>query len=246
LFDAYREPPWVEAVSYRCTEPKEGTEMRSEPGTKLTVLLLAAGIVAGPFYVVLGVIQVLIREGFDPTRHPLSLLSNGRLGWIQILNFLVSGFLVVACAVGMRRAVQRGPGATWGPLLVGAYGVGLIAAGIFVADPMDGFPPGTPSGPPKTISGHGVLHFIAGALGFFSLIAACLVFARRFARLKLPSWAAYSAATGVLFFAAFGGIASGSQQARIVIAFTVAVVLVWAWIAAVSARLIAELNDASG
>jgi hypothetical protein len=41
----------------------------------------------------------------------------------------------------------------------------------------------------------------------------------------------------VLFFAAFFGIASGSGNAWINAAFFVAVVLGWAWISAMAARL---------
>jgi hypothetical protein len=50
-------------------------------------------------------------SGVDLSRHPLSLLSLGDLGWIQIANFVVTGVLYVACAVGMRRALGPGPGA---------------------------------------------------------------------------------------------------------------------------------------
>ncbi len=207
--------------------------------------LLACGLVAGPLYMIVGLIQVLIRPGFDITRHDLSLMSNGELGWIQIANFLISGLLVIACAAGMRRVLRPGRGDTWGPLLVGLYGLGLIGAGVFTADPAYGFPPGTPADA-HTISWHGLLHFISGGVGFLALIAACFVFARRFAALGKPGWAAYSVATGVIFFAAFLGIASGSGQAWIVIGFWIGVALAWAWISAVSARLMAEQADAKG
>jgi hypothetical protein len=199
-------------------------------------------------YVVVGLIQALTRDGFDITRHALSLLSNGQLGWIQISNFVITGLLVIACAIGLRKTLKsdRVSGVTagrlWGPLLLGVYGLGLIAAGIFVADPALGFPPGTPPGPPRTISGHGLLHFISGGVGFLGLIASCFVFARRFAALKQPAWAAYSMATGVIFFAAFFAIASGSGKIWINLAFCFAVVLAWAWITAVAARTMAELK----
>jgi hypothetical protein len=126
-------------------------------------------------------------------------------------------------------------------LLIGLYGFGMIGAGVFVADPMDGFPPGTPVGAPDAISWHGLLHFITGAVAFLSLIAACLVFARRFAAFRQPGWAAYSAATGAVFFAAFFGIASGSGLTGTNVAFAIAVVLGWAWISAVMWRLRKEV-----
>jgi hypothetical protein len=215
--------------------------------SQTTRSLLACGGLAGPVYIVVGAIQMLIRPGFDPTRHDLSLMSNGSLGWIQIANFLVTGLLTIAGAVGMRRAMPSGQGRTWGPLLVAVYGLGLIGAGFFIADPALGFPPGTPADA-HAISGHGLMHFVSGGIGFLGLIAACVVFARRFAALKQWGWAAYSLATGVLFFAAFFGIAVGSSQGGatltfVVLAFTTAVVLGWAWVSAMAARLMNELPE---
>ena len=83
-------------------------------------------------------------------------------------------------------------------------------------------------------------------MGFLGLIAACFVFARRFAALSQGGWAAYCVATGVIFFAAFFGIASGSGQVWINVAFSVAVVVAWAWVSVMAARLMAGLPDAKG
>jgi hypothetical protein len=46
----------------------------------------------------------------------------------------------------MRRALRTGKGCTWGPILIGLIGVGMVLAAMFTADPVDGFPPGTPLG----------------------------------------------------------------------------------------------------
>ena len=204
-----------------------------------TTALLACGVVAGPLYVAVGLIEILIRPGFDVTRHELSLMSLGDLGWIQIANFLVTGLLVIAGAIGMRRVLRPGRGGTWGPLLIGIYGIGLISAGVFVPDPMNGFPPGAAT--PSAISGHAILHFVSAAVGFLGLIAGCFVFARRFSALNEAGWAAYSVITGVLFLGAFVGIASGSKQAALVLAFYVAVLIGWAWISAIAAKLLTEI-----
>ncbi len=199
--------------------------------------LLACGAAAGPLYIITGLLQVLFRPGFDPRRHALSLMSNGDLGWIQIANFIVSGALVIAGAVGARRVLHPGRAGTSGPILLGLYGLGLIGAGIFVADPMDGFPLGTPLGPPEVITRAGMLHFGSGGVGFFALIAACLVFARRFSSAGERGWAGFSAATGLLFLAGFMAIASGKQAASVVLGFTAVVVLSWVWISALLVRL---------
>ena len=213
----------------------------------VTRILLTCGVVAGPIYIVVGLIEILIRPGFDPTRHDLSLMSNGDLGWIHIALLITTGLLTIAGAIGIRRALESGRGVKWGPLLLGLYGLGLIGAGIFVADPMNGFPPGTPAGTPTTISGHGLLHFVSGAVGFLGLIAACFVFARRFNSLKQPGWANFSVATGVLYFAAFFGITAGSSQGGavltfVILAFTVAVILGWAWVSSISALVRKEIG----
>jgi hypothetical protein len=93
--------------------------------TTQTTRLLACGILAGPLFLAVWLLQALTRDGFDPSRHPLSLLSLGELGWIQIANFVVTGLLYVACAVGMWRVLHPGRSGTWGPVLVGGFGVGL-------------------------------------------------------------------------------------------------------------------------
>jgi hypothetical protein len=71
-------------------------------------------------------------------RDDVSLLSNGAVGWIQIAGFVIAGAMVVACAIGVQRALKDGPAATWAPRLIALYGLGLVAAGVFVADPMTG------------------------------------------------------------------------------------------------------------
>jgi len=163
-----------------------------DPATAVTRSLLGWGAVAGPFYVAVSLAQASTRDGFDLTRHPWSLLENGSLGWIQSANFVLTGAMVAAFAVGLARA---GAG-RWAPRLLALYGAGLAAAGVFTADPMAGFPVGTPAGPAQAPSWHGTLHLAAGGIGFLAMIAACLVLGRRFAAGGLPGWALASRVTG--------------------------------------------------
>jgi hypothetical protein len=134
------------------------------------------------------------------------MLSLGDLGWIQISTFILAGLLTIAGAVGFRRALHPGRAATWGPLLIGTYGLGLIWGGVFATDPADGFPAGIPAGPPE-VSWHGTLHNLSPTIIGFALIGACLVFARRFLGLGRRGWAIYCLATPVVYlglgFAAF-------------------------------------------
>lgn len=201
------------------------------PAARITKSLLGYGVVAGPLYVAVALAQALTREGFDLSRHAWSLLANGDLGWIQITNFVVTGLMTVAAAIGLRRASAPGRGSTWGPLLIAAYGASLVGAGVFRADPAQGFPAGTPQ--LSTISWHGMLHFMVGAVGFLCLIVACFVLAARFARDGQPRLAWFSRITAVVFLAGFAGIASGSHGPT-TLAFVAAVLLVWAWLTTVS------------
>jgi hypothetical protein len=206
----------------------------------ITRSLLGYGVLAGPFYVVVGLAQALTRDGFDLTRHDLSLLANGSLGWIQIAGFVLTGLMTIAAALGMARALRvlgGGPGTVWGPRLVGVYGAGLVGAGVFVADPMNGFPPGTPEGPPAAVTVGGVGHLVLAGLGFVGLVAGTLVLARHYAAAHRAGLAWFSRITGVLFLAAFLGLASGSASPAVVLGFWVALLLAWTWLAVTSLDL---------
>src|SRR3954452_11425294 len=117
-----------------------------DPETRVTRSLLGYGVLAGPVYVTASLVQAVTRPDFDLSRHEWSLLATGPHGWIQIANLALTGGMVLAFAVGLRRALAGGSGARWAPRLVGVYGACLVAAA-FRADPAFGFPAGTPAGP---------------------------------------------------------------------------------------------------
>jgi len=202
---------------------------RSDAATRT---LLRCGILAGPFYLALGLIQGKLRDGFDLARHPLSLLAVGPGGWVQTANFVLTGLLVLAAAVGFARALASGSRTV--PWLVGAFGLSMIVAAVFPADPMDGFPPGTPKGPPASISPTGLAHFASAALGLTFLSIACFVAVRAMSRRGAPLLAWLSLLTGLaILLGFFGGMAFRWG----VWGIWFAVVAGWAWLAAVSIGL---------
>lgn len=227
----------------RSTGPSRGSTVgpcEVDRSAAITRSLLGYGALAGPFYLVVGLAQALTRDGYDLSRHDLSLLANGPLGWIQITNLVLSGLMTIAAAVGMHRALRSlggGPGSVWGPRLVALYGLGLVGSGVFVADPMYGFPAGTPNGPPVTLTAGGIGHTVSGAIGFLCLIVATWLVARHYAGLGRRRMVWFSRATGVLFLAAFLGIASGSASPPVVLGFWAGVILAWSWIAITSIDL---------
>jgi hypothetical protein len=179
--------------------------------------LLGCGIVAGPLFVVASLAQAFTRTGFDLGRHPISLLSLGSLGWVQIANFVASGVLYLAGAAGLRAALRPGRGSTWAPRLVALTGVGLIVAGVFTTDAGAGFPPGAPAGAPA-MSWHGVLHEVGFALSFVGAIAACGVFARRYIALGRRGWAVAAVTTVVAVLVIAGWPDLNTLSVRLVIA----------------------------
>jgi hypothetical protein len=200
---------------------------------RTTRALLAAGAAAGPVFVVIVLAQAFTRPGFDVRRYPPSLLSLGDGGWVQIANFVVVGLLFAASALGARRALRGGPAGTWGPPLLGAFGLLQAAGGVFLADAGDGFPPGTPPGPPAHLSWHGALHLTVFALGMLSLIALAVVVARRSWVVGQRDWAAASAATAAVIVVCVPLAMSGTAT----VALYAAVVVGWAWSSATAARL---------
>src|ERR1700742_3887377 len=90
--------------------------------------LLTYGAVAGPLWATISLAQAVLRPDYDITRAPLSALSNGSLGWLQILNFIVAGVLTILGAAGLRQVLAS----KWAPRLIAVSGAGLIAAGLFV------------------------------------------------------------------------------------------------------------------
>ena len=214
------------------------SDVRTTP--RLTTrTLLTAGLVVGPLYTAVWLGQAdRTREGFEhhsPPGQPARQRWTG--GRSRRSNFVVAGILSIAAAVGAAPVDLQPRGAEWAPRLLGAYGVGLLLGRVFPADPAAGFPAGTPADYAE-ISTRGMGHFVAGAIGFTGLIAACLVMAAHY-RLSVPQgpgWARFSTATGVLFFGAFAGLIAGAGNPVTITAFGEAIILGWTWIAATCAH----------
>src|SRR5437764_9410500 len=172
-----------------------GESVQTKTGS-LTRILLLCGAIAGPLFIFVLLVQDYTRPGFDPRLDLLSLLSLGDWGWVQIANFILAGLLNLLYAVGLWRRLHPGRGGTWGPVLIGAYGLGLVLVGIFRTDPANGFPPGVPAATQP--SWHGAIHALGALFVFIMLSAALMVFIRLFLAWKERWWAFYCLASAVL------------------------------------------------
>lgn len=203
-------------------------------GAAVTRSLLGYGVLVGPFYLAVGLIQAFVRDGYDFSRHALSHLANGPGGWVQTANFALSGLMVIAAAIGFARVLRESRAASW---ILGLYGACLLAAAVFPADPVDGFPPGTPEGPPTTISTTGLLHFAAGGVGFLMMAVCCFVVARAMRRRGEPAMVRLSVLAGVAILVGFFGPMMLPVGNAGIGGIWFAVVIGWAWLAVTSVHL---------
>jgi hypothetical membrane protein len=215
-------------------------------GRLVTRSLLACGAVGPPLFVLVFLVDGASRSGYDPAYHPVSALSLGERGWLQITNFVVTGLLLLGFAAGVRRALRTGRGATWGPPLIGVYALSLLLSGPFVMDPMRGYPPGTPPGPGGEPSWHHTLHDVFGTVVFLSLPVACFVLAGWFAtRPARRGWTWYSVATrfaGLGLLVAFSAAWEADYRGTGLLQ-RVMIVVGWTWVTLLALRLRADTTQ---
>jgi hypothetical membrane protein len=170
-----------------------------------TLLRLAAwaGVVAPVFFVAVFTVEGALRPEYSPLANYISTLSIGPRGWIQILNFIVLGALLLAFSAAVRAEFPDGKASRWGRILLILLGVLFVISGFFVTD-STGI-----STVPLTV--HGTVHGIAGGIAFLAMPVVIFVYWRRFR--EDPRWKPFQAVTlalgiveaaAVLFFSIVG------------------------------------------
>jgi hypothetical membrane protein len=192
--------------------------------------LLASGIAGVVLFTLVWLVEGLVRAGYRPMYHPISALSLGPRGWIQVTNFIVTGVLLLGFAIGLHAAGAAAPVA----ILFGVVGSGLIGSGVFSMDAMRGYPPGAIEGDPPEYSVRHRRHDRSSIVVFLAVPAAAIVSGIA----GSGAWRWYSFATAVvgLGLLAWFSIAyerdtprAGSIQRSLVIGN-------WTWIALLGLR----------
>ncbi len=166
----------------------------------LTLGLVSCGAVGAFLFTVTYMLEGLTRPGYDVWHQPISALSLGPGGWIQQVNFVVFGVLLILSAIGWRRLLRSGRASVAFPLVQSLIGVCMIMVGFFSQDPA-GYPTGAV---PGIQTMHGTIHTVAAYIIFFALTAGCFVLAGRFAvEPGWQRWTKYSVVTGILILAFF-------------------------------------------
>jgi hypothetical protein len=192
-----------------------------------------AGILAGPFFLVsiglntwasLGYLHQLGWEfvGGEQVPWPSS-LARGPHGWAQVATFAATGLLIVVLAMAMRDQLPRRRASSLAVVLLAVFGVALMLAAFRADTPM------LRGGNPNTWNGwvHGIAFLLIIALGVLAPLTMAL------AVRSDPGWrptALVSLAAAALFVV-FLILPWGNAS------FLVAIVAVFAWIAAVAVDL---------
>ncbi|MFD1719815.1 DUF998 domain-containing protein [Georgenia deserti] len=211
----------------------DSTKNGFDTAAAVTRSMLGWGLVAGPFYLVFGMILGLTREGFDFSRHALSLLMLGDGGWLQVLNLALTGVMTIVAGWGLRRALTRkGRGAGIAVIVAGAA---MILAAVFEPDPVAGFPDGAAA----NVTTGGMLHLVAGGLEFVAFAVAGLLLAPFFAERANRAAVTWSRLAGVTIVAAFVVGAALSAGPAGVALLWLAVVSAFSWLFLASLRVYA-------
>jgi Protein of unknown function (DUF998) len=152
-------------------------------------------------------------------------LALGPYGWLQVLNFVFFGLLLIAFAIGLHRGVAAG--SRVGPTLLIVAGVAMVLLG-FETDPSESA---------VTQSWHGFIHSLAFLLLLLALLPAPFFVWRRLR--EDPRWQGYglySLITGVLLpLLLFLPILPG----QVSFYFFIAAMLMWIEVMALHLRSIA-------
>ena len=172
-------------------------------GPRSVQVAALAGMTAAALFVVVFTVHGWLRPGYSARGMFVSELSLGPHGWIQILDFLVTGALVLVFGRGLAVHFRTGAASRAGPILVQIIGASLLASGPVTTDPSTVF---------DQASWHGIVHGIFGALVFSLAPVTCFVFYRRFR--TAPAWrplAGWTLSAGVVLTLGIGALKVSQQ-----------------------------------
>lgn len=222
----------------------DNTKMTIDSKTKA---LLLCGAIACPLFIIIVLIEGAVRPDYNSLLHPLSSLSIGDTGWTQILNFIFTGILLVIFSLGLKQVCTSDKVKFRGPLLIRLVGIGLIGAGIFVTDPLFGYPTVKPL-VLRQFTFHGHLHDGFSMLVFICLPWACFAFRKHFIAKGEQGWATYSVFTGYIMIATFIITSMGFKQLSGFVNYTgvfqrLCVSIGWIWLTLLSLHLLKNQLD---
>ena len=107
------------------------TQQLIKPQRRLLRVGGTAGMVGPSLFAIVFILQNVVRTDDDAIAEPVSALSIGEFGWVQRLNFVVFGVLMLVFAAALHRCVASRQLGWVGPTLLSVAGAGLFVAATF-------------------------------------------------------------------------------------------------------------------
>ncbi len=153
--------------------------MESNKTSSYTAL---AGILGPALFVIIFTIEGWLRTDYNALSTYVSALSLGPNGGVQIINFIISGTLMLVFARGLAIEFKKEKTSQAGSWQLAIIAMGILLSGPFVMDPMGTLP--------AQASVHGMVHGILGGIVFLLMPISCIAFYRRL-RIE-PNWQIFS------------------------------------------------------
>ena len=145
-------------------------------------------------FVGVATVEGALRPDYDAWHQAISALSLGTRGWVQQINFVLFGAVLLSSVPIWRRILTGGKGANAYPALTAVVGLSFIAVAFLPQDPAPGYDPaGLRLVKPTTI---GLLHLAVAGVAAACSVAALFVMAARVA--GDPHWRGWPLYTRVM------------------------------------------------
>lgn len=170
---------------------KTTSGLRGESWDSILQLSVWAGIIGPILYILVFTLDGALRPGYSAYREAASYLLLGSLGWIEIVNFIVFGCLLIVFAFGFFHRMSGVLRSGWlhiSTCLLVLVGVGFFMAALFLPDPF--------GEPQHTL--HAMLHNVAFIVVFFPLGVACVLIGSQLRKVvgwRIVGW--YAMITGI-------------------------------------------------
>ena len=170
------------------------------------------GLAAGVLSLALTTIQGFFREGFDPWHQTICALTLGPGGWLQMLNMVAFGAVVLTTVSPWRRVLAGARGGTTYPVITALFGASFIGVGIILPDPTPGY---DPQGLALHATPLGVAHIAIAGIATLSSVIGLFVMGARLARDPAwRKWTLYSWVAAVIAIACVTVFCIWSTQPR--------------------------------
>lgn len=210
----------------------EGTAARRIAGTSA---------VTGPIaFTAAWIVGWEVQDQYSPRREEISALAalDAQKPWIMIVGFLALGLGIFALGIGLVNAVNGGPSARVGALLVCVAGLCIFVASLARNDCSSELAACEARIDAGDVSWHHEVHDLVSGVAFLAFVVAQLVLARAFGRdARWRDLRTYSLVSGVLTFALLILYGTGAIEGWTGLVQRVFTAVPLVWIAVLGLRL---------